>query len=85
MTSAGLIIFLAIITALCLGIALILRKKEFKIDSANKKIGGVCAGMAKKIGIKPNWIKLGFILMTIIFGYLGLCFYLACWLIWKKG
>ena len=50
--------------------------KLFK-SSDNKKISGVCAGLAKYFGIDPTIIRLVFALSMLVFGF-GLTIYIVC-------
>ncbi len=34
-------------------------------NTSRGKIAGVCAGLGDRLGIKPNWIRLGFILAAL--------------------
>ncbi len=55
--------------------------KRFFRDPDQKKLGGVCSGMAAYFGVDdPVWIRLLFILFTI-FGGFGVMTYLILWLI----
>jgi len=55
--------------------------KRFFRDPDQKKLGGVCSGMAAYFGVDdPVWIRLLFILFTI-FGGFGFMTYLILWLI----
>jgi phage shock protein PspC (stress-responsive transcriptional regulator) len=61
----------------CFSTALILRCMGFKLNTQNKVLTGVCAGLAQEIPCNPFWVRLGFVLTTILFGYgLGLYIFL---------
>ena len=64
----------------CLVTGLILRKMKFKRDIKNKKIAGVCAGLAKCCKRQPRWFRLGFIISVIIIGW-PLFLYIALWIV----
>ena len=50
--------------------------------SKDKKLGGVCAGIAEYFGWDPTWVRLGYALLTICsIGFPGLLVYLVFWLI----
>jgi phage shock protein PspC (stress-responsive transcriptional regulator) len=49
-------------------------------SEAGRWLGGVCAGLARGLGIHPAWIRAAFIVLTPL-GGLGALGYLACWLI----
>lgn len=54
-------------------------KKLFR-NMQQKKIGGVCAGLAAYFGIQnANWVRLAFILFTISGGF-GIALYLIMWI-----
>jgi phage shock protein C len=39
--------------------------KQFRVDKANAKIAGVCAGLGETTGLDPNVIRIGFVLVAI--------------------
>jgi len=41
-----------------------------KKDKSNKVIAGVCGGLGKHFKIDPLWVRLGFVVSTILFGWL---------------
>ena len=55
--------------------------RGFRLDRQNGKIWGVCSGIANYTGIDATWVRIGFVLGTLIgFGSLVLV-YLAIALI----
>jgi phage shock protein C len=40
--------------------------KQFRVDKANAKIAGVCAGLGETTGLDPNVIRIGFVLVAVI-------------------
>lgn len=42
------------------------RRTRFYLDKRNKKLMGVCAGVADYFGVEPIWIRLGF-MFTLFF------------------
>lgn len=38
----------------------------FRLDKANGKVMGVCAGLANYTGIETVWIRVGFVAATLI-------------------
>jgi phage shock protein PspC (stress-responsive transcriptional regulator) len=38
----------------------------FRLDKANGKVMGVCAGLANYFGIETVWIRVGFLAATLI-------------------
>jgi phage shock protein C len=56
-------------------------RSGFGLDRANGKIGGVCAGIARWMGVNPLWVRAGFVAGTVLgFGSFVLI-YGAVWLI----
>lgn len=51
--------------------------KKLMKSSDNKKIAGVCAGLAKYFGIDATIVRLIFALSLIVFGF-GLTIYIVC-------
>jgi phage shock protein C len=50
---------------------------EYRLDRANARWMGVCAGFGRMTNIDPFLIRLGFVLLTILsLGPLGLLIYL---------
>ncbi|HYD13630.1 MAG TPA: PspC domain-containing protein [Allosphingosinicella sp.] len=39
--------------------------RKFRVDKANGKIAGVCAGLGETTGVDPNVIRIGFVLAGI--------------------
>jgi phage shock protein C len=39
--------------------------KKFRVDKANAKVAGVCAGLGETTGLDPNVIRIGFVLAAI--------------------
>ena len=39
--------------------------RKFRVDKANGKIAGVCAGLGETTGLDPNVIRIGFVLAAI--------------------
>jgi len=73
-----LMVFVSIMVG-CIVTGIILRKMYFKRDCENEMIAGVCAGLAKTMDIQPFWVRLGFLLTVIIFGW-SLFLYLVLWI-----
>ncbi len=38
----------------------------FRLDKANAKVMGVCAGLANYTGIETVWVRVGFLAATLI-------------------
>lgn len=45
-----------------------------------RMVGGVCAGLANYLDIDPTLVRLGWVLMTVIYG-MGILGYIVCWII----
>lgn len=52
--------------------------------SHDKKIAGVCGGLAEWFGIDPTIVRVIFLILIILFGY-SLAFYIACIIVMPKG
>ncbi|MGL4392242.1 MAG: PspC domain-containing protein [Fusobacteriaceae bacterium] len=55
-------------------------QKKLRLSSTDKKIGGVCGGIAATYGWDSTLIRLIFVIALIFFGT-GLLFYILCWLL----
>jgi phage shock protein C len=52
--------------------------------SSNRKIAGVCGGVAEYLGIDPTIVRI--IWLVLVFGYgFGLIAYLLCWILFPKA
>ncbi len=45
-----------------------------------RRLGGVCAGLARGRGLRPGWFRAAFVAASLL-GGLGILAYLSCWLI----
>lgn len=48
--------------------------------SRDKKIGGVCAGIAEYFNVDPTIIRLIWVIFSLVYGT-GLLAYLICWVV----
>jgi len=48
--------------------------------SKNKKLAGVCAGVAEFFGIDPNFVRIAWLVAILGYGT-GVLAYLVCWLL----
>ena len=55
--------------------------KTLRLDKANKKIAGVCAGFARYFDMDVSLMRVLWLAMIIITGGLGLFVYIAAWLV----
>jgi len=53
-------------------------KKIYRLED-DKKIGGVCSGLADYFDIDPTLVRLGVIVLTVITNGAGLFAYVAAW------
>lgn len=58
--------------------------KRFTRDASNKKIGGVCSGIARYLGVDPLLMRAIFLIAFILAGA-GLLVYLILWLIMPEA
>lgn len=61
------------------------RPRAFRRDTGNGMLGGVAAGLARYLAVDVIWVRLGFVLATVIGWGLGLVLYVAAWLIVPAG
>ncbi|WP_319783685.1 envelope stress response membrane protein PspC [Oceanisphaera sp. IT1-181] len=54
---------------------------NFYRDKANGKLGGVCAGIARKVGVEPWLVRVLAVTCLIFTSFLTLIFYIAAWLL----
>ena len=53
--------------------------KRLTLDQANRKIAGVCAGVAKYLDIDVTVVRIAFVVAAIVGCSLGLWVYLIIW------
>ena len=54
------------------------RKRLFRLIK-DKKIAGVCGGLADYFNIDPAIVRILFLLVTLVWGF-GLVLYIICWI-----
>ena len=54
--------------------------KRLTKSPGDKKIAGVCSGVAKYFGIDPTVVRIAWVLLVLLFG-VGIFLYLVCWLL----
>jgi phage shock protein PspC (stress-responsive transcriptional regulator) len=54
-------------------------KRLYRIRDG-RLVAGVCAGLAAYLGIDPNLVRLGFVVLSF-FGGLGILLYLGAWIV----
>ncbi len=52
--------------------------------SSNKKIAGVCGGVAEYLGIDPTIVRIIWLVLVLFCG-VGLLAYLICWILFPKA
>lgn len=52
--------------------------KKTLYRSKNKKMCGVCAGLAEYIGLDVTIVRLAWVILTLMFMGAGILFYIAC-------
>ncbi|MBP3688539.1 MAG: PspC domain-containing protein [Bacteroidaceae bacterium] len=60
-----------------------MNNKRFYLSRTDKKIGGVCGGLAEYFEVDPLLVRVGFLLVS--FMGCGLCIYLVLWLLAPKN
>lgn len=58
-------------------------EKRFYLSTTDKKIGGVCGGLAEYFGVDPLLVRLAFFLV-VWFAGVGLLAYLLLWILAPK-
>ena len=54
--------------------------KRLTKSLGDKKIAGVCSGVAKYFGIDPTVVRIAWVLLVLLLG-VGIFLYLVCWLL----
>ncbi len=57
--------------------------KRLYRSETDKKIGGVCGGLAEYFGIDPTIVRIIFVILALVWGG-GVVIYLICWLVFPK-
>lgn len=58
-------------------------EKKFKLSTTDKKLAGVCGGIADYMNLDATLVRAAFILLTLFTG-VGLIAYLVLWLLGNK-
>ncbi|MBQ8773593.1 MAG: PspC domain-containing protein [Muribaculaceae bacterium] len=58
-----------------------MNKKRLTRSSSDKKIAGVCSGIAKFLGLDPTLVRLAYALLTIFTAFAGVLIYIIMMLI----
>jgi phage shock protein C len=55
-------------------------RTKFYLDKQNKRLAGVCAGIADYTGVETKWVRIGLVLLTIFSsGWFILAYLIAAW------
>ena len=57
-----------------------MEKKLIRLSS-NKKLAGVCAGLAQYFGLDVSIVRIAYILLTVLTGSLFFWLYIILWLV----
>ncbi|MBQ8158445.1 MAG: PspC domain-containing protein [Prevotella sp.] len=60
-----------------------MEERKFYLSDKDKKIGGVCGGIAEYFNIDPLLVRIGFLFLFFGMGT-GLLFYLLLWILAPK-
>lgn len=60
-----------------------MNEKRLYLSNTNRKLAGVCGGIAEYFGIDPTIIRVLWIICSLCFGS-GVLAYLICWLVIPK-
>jgi phage shock protein PspC (stress-responsive transcriptional regulator) len=59
--------------------------RDWYRSSGDRMIAGVCAGLAEEFGLPNTVVRLGFVLLTLFSGGIGLLLYLVLWVVMPEG
>ena len=60
-------------------------KTRLARSQTDRMVGGVCGGLAAYLGIEAVWVRLFFVLITIVPNGFGLLLYLILWIIMPQA
>lgn len=58
--------------------------KKLTLSQSDKKIAGVCSGLAHYLNIDPTIVRVVWLILVLCAG-VGLLAYLICWFVLPKG
>jgi phage shock protein PspC (stress-responsive transcriptional regulator) len=58
--------------------------KKFHLSSTDKKLGGVCGGIAEHLGVDATIVRVAFLIFALC-GSLGFWVYILLWLLGPKA
>ncbi len=53
--------------------------KKFTRSASDKKIAGVCGGLARRFDVDPLWVRIGWVVLTLCSFGIGIVAYLLIW------
>ncbi len=59
--------------------------RRIRRDTSEGMLAGVAAGLARHLAVDVVWVRLAFVLTTVLAGGLGLVAYIAAWIIIPEG
>lgn len=59
-------------------------KKRLYLSDSDKKLGGVCGGVAEYLGIDPTIVRLIVVILILCSAFTGSLIYFAAWFIIPK-
>ena len=60
-------------------------KKKLCLSENDKKIGGVCGGIAEYFGLESTLLRLVWLLLILIFKWLPILIYFILWAVMPKN
>lgn len=60
-------------------------KGKLRLSANDKKIAGVCGGIAEYFGLESTLLRIIFVLLVILFRGLPIALYLICWAVIPKS
>ena len=55
--------------------------RKLRRSMNDRKVGGVCAGLAKFFSIDPTVMRVGFVVFTVFTLFTGIILYLVLWMV----
>ena len=59
-------------------------EKKLSLSSKDKKIAGVCGGIAEYYNFEPSLVRIIWVLLTLIFNGIPGIIYIVCWAVMPK-
>ncbi len=61
------------------------RYSRLRRDRAEGWLGGVCAGIARTLGIDPAFVRVGFVVAAVCFTKITLGAYIVAWILMRPS